>query len=826
MLSLLMQIKANKIKDMLDDNYCGVVLHFKNCDASRKINGSGYFTMEIHHKGFFAFIPDRFYMGGKIDYYDFCDPDLLSLLDIKDKAKDDLGYPDEEQVNYYWCKPGSSLNLGIEKLNNDKDVCEMALHASKTTRVALYMEPMIVTAETSQTILNDMFRMFDDTEQTIPKKLNDDGRQDDHVIAEELDNRDEEMGDGEKDHANRSDDESDSLFIESDYDLTDDDELFDKNVDTHVEVDELHSVDDSSEDDLVMRRRYPEFRAETDMQNPQFGIGMFFASMKEFRQAIREYSIKNRYNIKLVKNEKDKVRAVKKSNPGSTLFIKCDNLQFKMLYVCLDACKRGFLAGCRPIISLDGCFLKSQHGEQLLAAVGVDANDCIFPIAYAVVDVESTASWAWFLSHLLQDLQIQNSAAWTFMSDKQKVIGQYYLQSHDLVPNAEHRFCVRHLYSNFQNSYKGKLLKDYLWAAAKASYVAKFEHWMGLIKETDAVAYEWLVDKPPQQWSMSHFREFPKCDMLLNNMCECFNRYILEARAKPILSMLEAIRCKMMNRLYMKMEAAEKYNGSICPKIIKKFEKLKEQSAVCWPQPAGSKKFQVGSSHGQFVVDLIQKTCSCRRWDLTGLPCPHAISAMLHENLRPEDSVHDCCSIETYKKCYEHLIKPINGQDMWTKTGQEPIQSPDNKKRPGRPKMARKKSASELQTSNKLGRHGVRMTCTKCGEKGHNKATCNRRSRAGVRPLVPKLPVRRNRAEFETTNEATPTPNPIQPTLPPPAQNMRELYKLKLQLNQIHLLFHSQTSLEDANYRHPVEDQQLDYNTSYKVRSAKEKASS
>nr|CAD1827263.1 unnamed protein product [Ananas comosus var. bracteatus] len=338
------------------------------------VNGSGYFTMEIHHGGFFAFIPDRFYMGGKIDYYDLCDPDLLSLLDIKDKTKDDLGYPDEEQVNYYWCKPGNSLNLGIEKLNNDKDVCEMALHASKTKRVALYMEPMIVTTEMSQTILNDMFRMFDDTEQTLSKELNDGVRQDDHVIAEELDNRDEEMDGCEKDHANRSDDESDSLFIESDYDLTDDDELFDKNVDTHAEVgvgtktsttiddvpkdsnsetdyelsDELHSVDDSSEDDLVMQRRYPEFRAKTDMQNPQFGIGMLFASMKEFRQAIREYSIKNRYNIKMVKNE-NKVRAVckegcpwliyaswitdKKTDSKGTIF---DCMFSELLCVCIN----------------------------------------------------------------------------------------------------------------------------------------------------------------------------------------------------------------------------------------------------------------------------------------------------------------------------------------------------------------------------------------------------------------------------------------------------------------------------------------------------------
>jgi len=63
----------------------------------------------------------------------------------------------------------------------------------------------------------------------------------------------------------------------------------------------------------------------------------------------------------------------------------------------LDACKRGFMVACRPVISLDGCHIKTKYGGQLLIAVGMDPNDCIYPIALEVVEVESLASWKWFL---------------------------------------------------------------------------------------------------------------------------------------------------------------------------------------------------------------------------------------------------------------------------------------------------------------------------------------------------------------------------------------------------------------------------------------------
>jgi hypothetical protein len=65
---------------------------------------------------------------------------------------------------------------------------------------------------------------------------------------------------------------------------------------------------------------------------------------------------------------------------------------------------------------IDGCHIKTRYRGQLLTAVGIDPNDCIFPIAFAVVEVEDTEAWRWFLETLKQDLGIENTYPWTVMS--------------------------------------------------------------------------------------------------------------------------------------------------------------------------------------------------------------------------------------------------------------------------------------------------------------------------------------------------------------------------------------------------------------------------
>ncbi|KAL3529883.1 hypothetical protein ACH5RR_009205 [Cinchona calisaya] len=61
---------------------------------------------------------------------------------------------------------------------------------------------------------------------------------------------------------------------------------------------------------------------------------------------------------------------------------------FERMYWSSVAMTEGFLKGCRPIIGLDGCFLKSPFAGQLLTAMGRDGNDNMFPIVLVVVKAE------------------------------------------------------------------------------------------------------------------------------------------------------------------------------------------------------------------------------------------------------------------------------------------------------------------------------------------------------------------------------------------------------------------------------------------------------
>ena len=122
---------------------------------------------------------------------------------------------------------------------------------------------------------------------------------------------------------------------------------------------------------------------------------------------------------------RDYSEELKVSNPGTTTKISLHTplLNFKRFYVCLDACKRGFLDGCRPMISLDACHLRGFVKGQILAAVGIDANDGMYPIAFAVCEGENYDSWQWFLRLLLIDIKHPpiGAGVWNFISDQQKV---------------------------------------------------------------------------------------------------------------------------------------------------------------------------------------------------------------------------------------------------------------------------------------------------------------------------------------------------------------------------------------------------------------------
>ncbi|KAL0406898.1 UNVERIFIED_CONTAM: hypothetical protein Slati_4003700 [Sesamum latifolium] len=70
------------------------------------------------------------------------------------------------------------------------------------------------------------------------------------------------------------------------------------------------------------------------------------------------------------------------------------------------------------LISIDGTRLYTKYKHKLLVAVTMDANQQILPIAFALVDEESLASWRWFLEMLAKHLMLDDDDRICLISDR------------------------------------------------------------------------------------------------------------------------------------------------------------------------------------------------------------------------------------------------------------------------------------------------------------------------------------------------------------------------------------------------------------------------
>ena len=59
----------------------------------------------------------------------------------------------------------------------------------------------------------------------------------------------------------------------------------------------------------------------------------------------------------------------------------------------------------------------------------------------------------------------------------------------EIFPHSEHRFCVRHLWQNFNQLYKGEVLKNQLWKIARSTTIQRWEEAREQMKVLDKDAY-------------------------------------------------------------------------------------------------------------------------------------------------------------------------------------------------------------------------------------------------------------------------------------------------------------------------------------------------
>ncbi|XP_016557755.2 uncharacterized protein LOC107857383 [Capsicum annuum] len=305
------------------------------------------------------------------------------------------------------------------------------------------------------------------------------------------------------------------------------------------------------------------------------------------------------------------------------------------------------------------------------------------------------------------------------MSDQQKGLVPVLMYR---LPNTERKMCTRHIWSNWHVRWRGEERRKLFWRCAKASFEVKFrEEMQAMPRLGKKEITEDMLINPPTSWCRAYFKTHSKCDIAENNMCETFNSWILAARHKSIITMLEDIRHQLMNRYVDMIKFAETWISDIAPMARTILEANKEYSNRCRVLWNGVNGFEIEDKGYTFFVHLDKKYCDCRLWMLRGIPCPHAICAYYYLKVDPDQHVEHWYNKETFLKSYSHFIQPITNMRIWTETKNPSIESPKPKKMPGRPGKNRRKKKDEPKKWGKLSRKGVKITCSRCKQVGHNK---------------------------------------------------------------------------------------------------------
>ncbi|WOL01741.1 hypothetical protein Cni_G10458 [Canna indica] len=205
--------------------------------------------------------------------------------------------------------------------------------------------------------------------------------------------------------------------------------------------------------------------------------------------------------------------------------------------------------------------------------------------------------------------------------------------------------------------------------------------------------------------------------------------------------MLEEIRHSLMQRMYIKRVMIMKWTDDICPNIRKKLEINKEESRFCIVTPSGNLKFEVQYMSKIHVVNIGSRSCSCRRWNLTGIPCNHAVSCIAWMKDDPDKYISDYFKRDAYLKTYANFIEPLTENDTWPNVDGPHCLPPHVKKMPGRPKKVRRREMNEDDSqASRYSRHGTSIIYQLCFKEGHNIRRCPLRGVSSTALVKEEMP--------------------------------------------------------------------------------------
>ncbi|KAJ8764717.1 hypothetical protein K2173_009102 [Erythroxylum novogranatense] len=422
---------------------------------------------------------------------------------------------------------------------------------------------------------------------------------------------------------------------------------------------------------------------------------------------------------------------IKRTNPGSVaeVFTGADN-RFQRLFVSFYASICGFLNGCLPIVGLGGLQLKCKYLGVLLLATSFDADGGLFPLAFGIVDVETDQNWIWFLSEMRKALEMntENMPQITFLCDGKKGVIDAIRRK---FPSSLQAICMRYLTESIGKEIKNSRIVHLLWKAANATTIVAFKEKMAEIAELSLSAAKWLQQFPPSQWALIYF-EGTRYGHLSSNVGE-FSRWVLEAHELPVIQVIDQIHQRLIAEFEERRLKSNSIFTVLTPSAERQLVEAINQALTYQVLRSDEVEFEVLSMERSDIVNIGTRRCSCRDWQLHGIPCSHAVAALISCQKDVYAFVEKCFTVNSYRKAYAEDIYPIPEKVQWRKMSEttvneddiQMVRPPKFRRPPGRPE--KKRICLEDLNPEK---HTVH--CSRCNQTGHYKTTC----KAGVTKVI------------------------------------------------------------------------------------------
>ncbi|KAH6836963.1 hypothetical protein C2S53_013439 [Perilla frutescens var. hirtella] len=388
--------------------------------------------------------------------------------------------------------------------------------------------------------------------------------------------------------------------------------------------------------------------------------------------------------------------------------------RFKHSFIALGACVNAFLQYAHPVLVIDGTHLKGKNKGILFVAVMKDGNEQILPVAVGLGPIENDESWIWFLAHLhmalgdIDDLLIISDQ---HQSIKNAVQAPFF--------RAKHGLCYYHLKNKMTK--RGKHVMMLFQEAAYAYRRDTFQESMSTLEQVCPNTYQKLCNIGPVHWSRSHCPVW-RYGFMTSNAVESLNARLLWVRRLPVCSLFEMFRSIVEQWFVERRAAAQGSNHVLIDGIALKLSGNidKRRSYAVWPTTLAT-LWEVKVGREVYMVDLQNRTCDYREFELDLIPCSHAAAVICCTSGAIYDYVARYYRVESLVGMYNSVIRGLPRLEHWimpdTFAGRV-VLAPEIRRRAGHPSMSRARAPFEASSSAR------RQFCTRCHGPGHNKCVC------------------------------------------------------------------------------------------------------